>query len=112
MTIHATQKLGHVTVDQLATKRRLQDLLARRDRLAMAAAIFEAHQLGDPAEIRDLQYNVEAQLQTEYAATYERLLPEWVQRDAALAHSWETPIPTCPACQHQPSSFGGATQAA
>ena len=48
--------------DRPAGKRRLHDLLIRRDRLALAAAVFEAHDLGGPAEVRDIQFNIEAQL--------------------------------------------------
>ena len=104
MTLHTVDQPHADGIDRLTGKRRLQQLLIRRDRLALAAAVFEAHDLGDPAEIRDIQFNIEAQLQTEYEATYDRLLPAWVQRDAALAHSWETPIAACPICQRRPGA--------
>lgn len=95
-TIHATSTRAS---GETAGTRRLQSLLTRRDKLALAAAVFEAHDLGDPAEIRDVQYNVEAQLQTEYGTSYERLLPAWVTRDAELAHTWDRPTPVCPLCR-------------
>jgi hypothetical protein len=65
---------------------RVRRLLDNRDRLAAAAAVFEAHHLGDPEELRRVQYMCEAEIAFDHARLYQRLQPEWVRRDAELAH--------------------------
>jgi hypothetical protein len=66
---------------------RLKYLLETRDRLAAAAAVFEAHRLPDAQEIRRVQYATEYVIGTEFdPAVHGRLRPVWDARDAELMH--------------------------
>jgi len=66
---------------------RLKHLLETRERLAAAAAVFEAHRLPDADDIRRVQYATEYVIGTEFDnAVYARLRPVWDARDAELMH--------------------------
>ena len=86
-------------VSDLKQRGHLQRLLENRDRLAAAAAVFEAHSLGDPAEIRRVQYLCEAEIALDYPQAHRRLAAGWVERDAELAHDgMRRRSPNCPIC--------------
>jgi hypothetical protein len=85
-------------IAEAKSRRRLARLLDQRERLAVSAAVFEAHHLGDVDEIRRVQYAVEDAVREEYPDVYDRSLGEWFEREASLTHDGTVPLIGCPVC--------------
>jgi hypothetical protein len=88
-------------VGNLARRRteRVLGLLALRDRLAIAAAEYEAHDLEGATEMLIQQYQIEAAIR-EFAPTiHEARWAEWIERDTKLAHLPSEPHPECGVCK-------------
>lgn len=73
-------------------------LLAIRDRLAAAAAEYEAHDLGGVTELLTQQYQVESVIRALAPALYERRWTEWVESDATRSHTADQPQEACSVC--------------
>lgn len=74
-------------------------LLHLRERLALAAAEYEAHDLDGATDVLQQQLDIETAIRTHAPDVYEARWTEWLERDAALAHTPETPHPDCGYCQ-------------
>lgn len=74
-------------------------LLHLRERLALAAAEYEAHDLEGAIEVFQQQLDIESAIRTHAPDLYEARWTEWLERDAQLAHTGETPSTECGYCQ-------------
>jgi hypothetical protein len=92
---------GRTGVDNLARRRteKVLGLLHLRERLALAAAEYEAHDLDGASDVYQQQLDIEAAIRTHAADVYAARWTEWLERDAELSHTAETPHPGCGYCQ-------------
>lgn len=74
-------------------------LLHLRERLALAAAEYEAHDLDGALEVFQQQLDIETAIRTHAPEIYESRWTQWLERDAAIAHTPEAPHPECGHCQ-------------
>lgn len=74
-------------------------LLHLRERLAIAAAEYEAHDLEGAIEVFQQQLDIESAIRAHAPDLYEARWTEWLERDAQLAHAPESPHPECGHCQ-------------
>lgn len=80
-------------------RKRLADLLARRERLAQAAVEHVSHQLPGAASLWTALDDVEETIREADRATWARLYPEWAARDTERLHMPEDPQPeSCRLC--------------
>jgi hypothetical protein len=80
-------------------KKRLQELLARRQRLAQAAVEHVSHQLPGAGALWAALDDVEETIREEDRATWVRLYPEWAAHDTESLHLPEDPQPdSCRLC--------------
>lgn len=92
---------GRTEVASLGRRRseKALGLLHLRDRLARASAEYEAHGLEGALEVFQQQLDIEAAIRTHAPETHAVRWAEWLQRDAALAHTADTPHPECDYCR-------------
>jgi hypothetical protein len=74
-------------------------LLHLRERLALAAAEYEAHDLDGAVDVFQQQLDIETAIRAHAPEIHEARWAEWLQRDADLAHTPDTPHPECGHCQ-------------
>lgn len=80
-------------------RKRLADLLARRERLAQAAVEHVSHQLPGAGSLWAALDDVEEAIREQDRATWVRLYPEWAARDTERLHVPEDPHPeSCRLC--------------
>lgn len=96
--------------DELQVRRdkRLQQLLDRRERLAVIVAERQAHGLPDSREYLLELLTVEQGIEHCWPDVYDRLAyGPWLYADMARLHTPQTPLPTCGICsalQGQPDA--------
>jgi hypothetical protein len=92
---------GRTEAGDLARRRtqKVLGLLALRDRLALAAAEYEAHDFDGATEVFQQQLDIESAIRTHAPDVYEARWTEWLESDTALAHTPDTPHPKCGYCQ-------------
>jgi hypothetical protein len=92
---------GRTEVADLGRRRteKVLGLLHLRERLALAAAEYEAHDLDGAFEVLQQQLDVESAIRSLAPEVYETRWTEWLERDAALAHAPKAPHPECGHCQ-------------
>lgn len=95
---HATGRTEVISLGRRRTEKVL-GLLALRERLAVAAAEYEAHDLEGALEILQQQLDIEAAIRTQAPDLYHARWTEWLERDAELAHTPQAPHPACGSCQ-------------
>lgn len=95
---HQTGRTEVVDLGRRRTEKVL-GLLHLRERLALAAAEYEAHDIEGAFEVFQQQLDIEAAIRTHAPDIYEVRWTEWLERDAALAHTPEAPHPECGHCQ-------------
>ena len=102
---------GRTEVADLGRRRteKVLGLLQLRERLALATAEYEAHALDGAVDVLQQQLDIEAAIRTLTPGIYESRWTEWLERDAELAHTPESPHPECGHCkllaqraQHRP----------
>ena len=74
-------------------------LLRLRERLAVVAAEYEAHDLDGAIEVFQQQLDIEYAIRTHAPEIYESRWTEWLEREAELSHTPENPHPECGHCQ-------------
>lgn len=94
-------RTGHAEVNDLGRRRteKVLGLIALRDRLAIAAVQFEAHDLEDAMDMLQQQLQIESTIRSIAPRIYEERWTEWVERDLALAHTVDRPHPECGICK-------------
>jgi hypothetical protein len=94
-------KTGRNQVADLSRRRteKVLGLLNLRERLARAAAEYEAHDLDGAGEVFQQQLDIETAIRTHASDLYESRWTEWLERDAQLSHTPEYPHPECGYCQ-------------
>ena len=88
-------------VVELGNRRRSRvgTLLALRDRLASAAAEYEAHEIEGAIDLQRNLIDVESAIKSLAPRVFAAHWVEWVERDAYLAHTTEVPHPDCGVCK-------------
>jgi len=74
-------------------------LLHLRERLAIAAAEYEAHDLDGAVEVFQQQLDIESAIRAHAPDIHEARWSEWLERDAELAHTPDAPHPERGYCQ-------------
>ncbi len=95
---HQTGRTEVVDLGRRRTEKVL-GLLHLRERLALAAAEYEAHDLDGALEVFQQQLDIEAAIRIHAPEVYESRWTEWLERDTELAHTAETSHPECGYCQ-------------
>lgn len=92
---------GRTKVGDLGRRRTqtVLGLLSLRERLAIAAAEYEAHDLDGALEVLQQQLDIETAIRSQAPDIYESRWTEWLERDAQLAHTPESPHAECGHCQ-------------
>jgi hypothetical protein len=92
---------GRTGVENIGRRRteKILGLLTLQERLALAAAEYEAHDLDGAAEVFQQQLEIEQAIRTHAPDLYEARWTEWLERDTELAHTPETPHPRCGSCR-------------
>jgi hypothetical protein len=92
---------GRTEVTNLGRRRteKVLGLLHLRERLALAAAEYEAHDLDGASEVFQQQLDIESAVRNHAPDVYESHWTEWLERDAELAHTAQAPHPECGYCQ-------------
>ena len=92
---------GRTEVGSLGRRRteKVLGLLHLRERLALADAEYEAHDLDGAVDVLQQQLDLETAIRTHAPDVYEARWTEWLERDTGLAHTPETPHPECGYCQ-------------
>lgn len=95
------RQTGRTEVADLGRRRteKVLGLLHLRERLALAAAEYEAHDLDGAVEVFQQQLDIETAIRTHAPDIYEARWTEWLERDAELAHTPDAPHPECGFCQ-------------
>jgi hypothetical protein len=95
------RQTGRTEIADLGRRRteKVLGLLHLRERLALAAAEFEAHDLDGAAEVFQQQLDIESAIKVHAPGGYEARWAEWLERDAQLAHTPDAPHPECGHCQ-------------
>ena len=94
-------RTGRTEVGDLGRRRteKVLGLLHLRERLARAAAEYEAHDLEGSTEVFQQQLDIESAIRVHAPDVYEVRWTEWLERDAQLAHTPDAPHPECGHCQ-------------
>jgi len=95
---HQTGRTEVVDLGRRRTEKVL-GLLHLRERLALAAAEYEAHDLEGAADVFQQQLDIESAIRAHAPDLYDARWAEWFEQDAALAHTPETPHPQCGYCK-------------
>jgi hypothetical protein len=92
---------GRTGVADLGRRRteKVLGLLALRERLAIATAEYEAHDLDGAIDVLQQQLDIETAIRAHAPEIYEARWAEWLERDADLAHTVDRPHPECGHCQ-------------
>lgn len=73
-------------------------LMRLRERLAVAAAIYEAHSLDGANDLLAQQWGIENAIRVLAPHVYRDRWMEWLEYDASLIHTPETPSRLCHIC--------------
>ena len=95
---HQTGRTEVVNLGRRRTEKVL-GLLRLRERLAIAAAEYEAHDLDGEVEVFQQQLDIESAIRVHAPDVYEAHWTVWLERDAQLAHTPDAPHPECGHCQ-------------
>lgn len=77
---------------------RVVTLLALRDYLSTAAAVYEAHDLDGADDICIEQWGIESAIRALAPHVYEERWTDWLERDVEFAHTPGQPHPRCHIC--------------
>ena len=91
---------GRTEVTDLGRRRteKVLGLLHLRERLAIAAADYEAHDLEGAVDVFQQQLDIENAIKTHAPDIYDTRWTQWLERDTQLAHTPESPHPECLTC--------------
>lgn len=73
-------------------------LMRLRERLAVVAATYEAHHLDGTNDILEHQWSIENAIRVLAPHVYRDRWTDWIEYDAGLIHTPETPSPRCYLC--------------
>ena len=95
---HRTGRSEVVDLGRRRTERVL-GLIALRDRLAAAAAEYEAHDLDGTIDMLQQVYEIESAIRSMAPRIYQERWTEWVEKDSKLSHDPSEPHPSCSVCK-------------
>lgn len=84
---------------EVKRRRRLENLLCTRNRIARMEAEFRSHGLDEHLELYLLQLQIEQVLEDEFPVVFEDLIGDWAEAEVADAHHPMVSIETCTLCQ-------------
>jgi hypothetical protein len=87
-----------VVVAEVKRRRRLENLLYTRGRLAVLSAEHRSHGLDDAVELYQLQLETEHVIADEFPVEFEVHLPGWADFEAGAEHHPEVVVLTCSIC--------------
>lgn len=73
-------------------------LMRLRERLAVAAATYEAHDLDGASNMLEQQWSIENAIRVLAPHVYRDRWTDWLEYDASLIHTPETPSDRCHIC--------------
>lgn len=95
----STPASGVRQLDEVKRRRRLENLLYTRRRIAMLAAEHRSHRLDDAVELWQLQLEVEQVLADEFPQLVDELHSSWFEEDCRYEHHPEVLVRDCSICQ-------------
>lgn len=94
---------------QARRQQRLEQLLQRRDRLAIIAVERQSHDIPDADGYLHELLTVEQAIAHCWPEVHEEVFGAWIDSDVELMHTPETPRLTCAICACQERSSGNST---
>ncbi|RYP84221.1 hypothetical protein EKO23_16300 [Nocardioides guangzhouensis] len=96
-----------VALAEVKQRRRLENLIYTRRRVAQLAAEHRSHRLDDAVELYVLQLEVETVLADEFPDAFDTHFADWADEEAAAEHHPEATSPTCSICEAIAKNRGG-----
>lgn len=87
-----------VDLPEVRRRRRIENLLYTRKRVAHLAAEYRSHGLDDALELYLLQLEVEQVLADEFAEVFEENIGDWAEDEASAEHHPMVTAETCSLC--------------
>lgn len=89
---------GRNDLAEVKQRRRRENLLYTRTRVATLAAEFRSHGLDDALELYLLQLEVEQVIADEFPDEFEALIADWAEKEARAEHHLMSVSPECSLC--------------
>ena len=104
--IQSSSTAGVTGMEEIKRRRRLENLLYTRNRLAVLAAEHRSHRVDDAVELYQLQLETEQVIADEFPDKFEAHVASWAEYEAAAEHHPTATLATCTMCQAVANTTG------